>query len=62
VHGVGLVFLYFANAHDVSGPCSREEWQPEIDRAHDALQLGAGPLSPFVLSVFVDSERVGAAV
>jgi len=56
-----LVFLYFTNAHDVSGPCSEEEWRPEIHRLHEALQLGTGPLSPFVLSVFVDSERVRSA-
>ena len=53
-----MVFLYFTNAHEVSGPSSRNEWEVEIHRAHGALELGEGPLSPFVVSVFVDAESV----
>lgn len=55
-----MVFLYFTNAHEVSGPRSRDEWEVETRRAHEALQLHVGPLSPFVISVFVNAESVAA--
>lgn len=53
-----MVFLYFTNAHEVSGPSSKDEWEVEIHLAHEALQLGYGCLSPFVVSVFVNAESV----
>ena len=49
-----LVSLYFTGASDVHGPTTREEWLAPIAAVHHALQLGNGPLSPFVLDAFVD--------
>ena len=53
-----LVFLYFVNASDVDGPESEEEWQPAIHEAHQALGISQGPLTPYVLEVFVDVNSI----
>lgn len=49
-----LVFLYFTGAADVHGPQSIDEWRPAIEALHRALELGVGPLTPFVVDLFVD--------
>ena len=54
-----LVFLYFVNATEVGGPTSVETWQPGIKALHEALRLGGGPLTPYVLEVFVDIGTIG---
>jgi hypothetical protein len=56
-----LVFLYFVSADDVSGPGSVPEWQEAIQLAHHALQIGNGPLSPFVIDLFIDVRDIAAA-
>ena len=56
-----LVFLYFAGASEVGGPASASEWQPAISRAHQSLKLGNGPLSSYVLDVFVDVAELADA-
>lgn len=49
-----LVFIYFTGAAEVHGPTAEAEWQEPIHAAHDRLQLGRGPLQPFVIDLFVD--------
>ena len=56
-----LVFLYFTGAVEVQGPSKRGEWTEPILAAHEALQLGQGPLTPFVIELFVDVARLAAA-
>jgi len=53
-----LVFLYFVNASDVDGPGSEEDWQPAIHKAHQVLGIFQGPLTPYVLEVFVDVNNI----
>jgi len=55
-----VVFLYFVNARDVSGPSSKSEWKPAIDNLHARLELTEGRLSPFVIEVFVDVDELKA--
>jgi len=49
-----LVFLYFVNADDVTGPKSAEGWRDAIEAAH--MHLGVTPvrLGPHVNDVFFD--------
>ena len=55
-----LVFLYFVGATDVEGPSTISEWQEAIRRAHAALGLGTGPLSPYVVDLFLDVGSIAA--
>jgi len=56
-----LLFLYFSGASEVAGPASAAEWLPAIDRAHRALRLGTGPLTPYALDAFVDVATLADA-
>jgi hypothetical protein len=56
-----LVFIYFTGAAEVHGPTRREEWVQPIQDAHAALQLGNGPMTPFVFDVFIDVADLAAA-
>ena len=56
-----LVFLYFTGAADVRGPSSQAEWTESIRAVHRALELGSGPLTPFVIELFLDVGHLAAA-
>jgi len=49
-----LVFLYFINAEDVSGPTSEAEWRGAIQLLHAALGLSSNRLPVGVHEVFLD--------
>lgn len=50
-----LVFIYFLNATDVSGPRTVAEWEGAIHAMYAALGLsGKHALSEFVGNVFID--------
>ncbi len=49
-----LVFLYFINADDVSGPKSADAWRPAIEGVHAYLDIKHDKLSPYVVNVFLD--------
>lgn len=51
-----LVFLYFINADDVSGPGSELEWQGATHLLHAVLGLASGKLSEGVHEVFLDAS------
>ncbi|NIR64498.1 MAG: hypothetical protein GWN76_10865 [candidate division Zixibacteria bacterium] len=49
-----LVFLYFVNDHEMSGPESKDKWKNAIAEVHDHLGVKAERLKPYVIDVFVD--------
>ena len=49
-----LVFLYFVNARDMSGPASEAEWKSAIEVVHAALGLPHEMNDPYVHEIFVD--------
>lgn len=51
-----LVFLYFINAVDVSGPTSEAEWRGAIRLLHAALGLSSDRLPEGVHEVFLDVQ------
>jgi hypothetical protein len=53
-----LIFLYFINAEDMNGPRTQEKWEKEIKDLKAILGLGNHKLSPYVLDVFVDVEKL----
>lgn len=55
-----LVFLYFVNAQDVSGPTSVSEWEGALKLAHTILGLNEKILSENVVQLFVDVRELGA--
>lgn len=55
-----LVFLYFTGGTEVGGPLTTDEWTDAIHSAHQALQIREGPLSPFVLELFIDITNLAA--
>jgi hypothetical protein len=55
-----LAFVYFTGAVEVRGPSTQLEWLEPICNAHQALQLGTGPLSQFVIEIFLDVGDVAA--
>lgn len=56
-----LVFVYFLNAEDVSGPATREEWLGAIRLMEGYLGVHRHKLSRFVHKVFVDVEQLRAS-
>lgn len=55
-----LVFLYFLNAQDVSGPRRQAEWEGAIHLLEAVLGVRHHRLSPYVGHVFVDVARLQA--
>jgi hypothetical protein len=56
-----LVFLYFTGAKDVGGPAGKSEWTDAIRAAHQALQIGEGTLTPFVVDLFIDVSNLAGS-
>jgi hypothetical protein len=54
-----LVFLYFVNAADVSGPTTRDEWKGAIKLLHNFLGVNRHKLSAYVVDAYID---VGALI
>jgi hypothetical protein len=49
-----LVFVYFVNARDVSGPARKADWENEILKVQDHLGIQRGSLSAHVIDLFID--------
>jgi hypothetical protein len=56
-----LAFIYFTGAIEVQGPAERSGWTGAIRTAHEALQVGTRPLTPFVVEVFIDISHLAGA-
>ena len=56
-HGVpaALVFVYFTNDAEMSGPRSRDGWQAGLRAAHEHLGLNVDENSMGVVSVYIDT-------
>jgi hypothetical protein len=55
-----LVFLYFTGAVEVQGPSAPLEWAEAIRTVHQALGIRSGPLTRFVIELFVDVGHLAA--
>lgn len=53
-----LVFVYFLNASDVSGPSTRDEWNGAIRLMEGYLGLNRHRLSRYIHKVFVDVRQL----
>jgi hypothetical protein len=53
-----LVFVYFLNASDVSGPSTRDEWNGAIRLMEGYLGLARHRLSRYIHKVFVDVRQI----
>ena len=53
-----LVFVYFVNDTQMKGPESREEWEGAIKLLNTFLDLKRHKLSPFVVDVFIDVNKL----
>lgn len=51
-----LVFVYFVNAHDVTGPTTRVEWDGAIKLVESYLGVTRHRLSQYVHKVFIDVD------
>ncbi len=49
-----LIFLYFTNADEMSGPTSPDEWQPAIEGVHTHLGINPDKLHPHIIDLFFD--------
>lgn len=49
-----LVFVYFLNDVEMSGPTTVEEWQAALDLLHACLGLGRHKLQKYTVDVFID--------
>jgi hypothetical protein len=57
-----LVFLYFVNAADVTGPKTREEWEGAIKLLHNFLGINRHKLSAYVIDVYIDVGELESVV
>jgi hypothetical protein len=53
-----LVFVHFLNAADVEGPATKEEWVGAISLMHSYLGINNHKLSPYVIDLFIDTNRL----
>lgn len=56
-----LVFLYFTGAAEVQGPTKQSEWAEAISAAHQTLQIRNGPLTKFVIELFIDVSHLAGS-
>jgi hypothetical protein len=53
-----LIFVYFLNDYDMSGPTTVEEWRAAIDLLHAYLELGRHKLQKYIVDVFIDVSQI----
>lgn len=53
-----LVFVYFLNDSDMSGPETIEEWKGAIKLLHSYLGIGRHKLKKFIADIFIDINYV----
>jgi hypothetical protein len=53
-----LVFVYFLNDIEMSGPATVDEWTGALDLLHAYLGLGRHKLRNYILEVFIDISRI----
>lgn len=53
-----LVFVYFLNDVEMSGPATVEEWRAALDLLHAYLGLGKHKLQKYIVDVFIDVSKI----
>lgn len=53
-----LVFVYFLNDVEMSGPATVEEWRAALDLLHAYLGLGRHKLQKHIVDVFIDVSQI----
>jgi len=53
-----LVFVYFLNDSEMSGPTTVDEWRGALNLLHAHLGLGRHKLRNYILDVFIDVSRI----
>jgi len=53
-----LVFIYFFNDEDMSGPESIDEWLGAMKLLHSFLGIGRHKLSKYIMDIFIDVQRL----
>jgi len=53
-----LVFVYFLNDVEMSGPATVEEWCAALDLLHAYLGLGRHKLQKYIAKVFIDVSQI----
>jgi hypothetical protein len=53
-----LVFVYFLNDVEMSGPATVEEWRAALDLLHAYLGLGRHKLQKYIAEVFIDVSQI----
>lgn len=53
-----LVFVYFLNDVEMSGPSTVKEWQAALDLLHAYLGLGRHKLQKYIVDVFFDVSQI----
>jgi hypothetical protein len=53
-----LIFVYFFNDAEMSGPTTVEEWRAALDLCHAYLGLGRHKLQKYVVDVFIDVSQM----
>lgn len=53
-----LIFVYFLNDVEMSGPATVEEWRAALDLLHAYLGLGRHKLQKYIAEVFIDVSQI----
>jgi len=53
-----LVFVYFLNDVEMSGPATAEEWRAALDLLHAYLGLGRHKLQKYIVKIFIDVSKI----
>lgn len=53
-----LIFVYFLNDYEMSGPTTVEEWQAALNLLHAYLGLGRHKLQKYTIEVFIDVSQI----
>lgn len=53
-----LVFVYFLNDVEMSGPATEGEWRAALDLLHAYLGFGRHKLRKFIVEVFIDVSKI----
>jgi hypothetical protein len=53
-----LLFVYFENDAEMSGPVSREEWKRELDRQKNELGIAGHRLMPYIAEIFINTNQL----
>ena len=53
-----LVFVYFLNDVEMSGPATKDRWQGALDLLHSYLGLGRHKLQKYIAEIFIDVREI----